>query len=114
MEIEVKEKICKEFYFRRTLKTGALTKYIIILDNKIVQPSGKRSSRTGAHGEEYYCLSKDQWDRAWIIRFEISNSGKRYVDFSENVPLNVKAIIYQKFIYENKDIGDILVDLKVI
>jgi hypothetical protein len=114
MEIEVKEKICKEFYFRKTLKTGALTRYVIILDGKLVQSSGKRFSRSGAHGEEYYCLSKDQWDRAWIIKFEISNSGKRYVDFSDNIPPNVKAIIYQKFIYENEDIAKILVDLKVI
>jgi hypothetical protein len=101
------EILCREFEYRRTLKTGAITKVLVVLDGKIVKPSRVRYSRTGAHGEEYYCLEDNEWNRAWIIKLYQSNSGRRSV-ITENTPQGVKDLVEQAWIYEDTSIDDII------
>ena len=81
-----KYKICKRFGYRKTLKTGALTKTIVIdpINVRIIEPTYTERSKTGAHGWDLYCLDEETWKRVWIITVEVSNSGKRYISF-ENI-----------------------------
>jgi len=66
----------RRFYFRET-RFGGLTKTVVIVDNKVIRPTRERRSGTGRHGEDYYLLSKEQWDRAILLHFSQSNRGHR-------------------------------------
>jgi hypothetical protein len=90
----VREEVCREFEFRRT-GMGGLSLAIVVLDGKVLLPLRSQRSRSGSHGIDVYCLSHSEWQRAWVIRLEQSNSGKRYVDFSDNVPEHARKAIEQ-------------------
>jgi len=109
MEINV-FKICRNFSYRRTLKTGALTLTIVYdpVEKKILEPSRKNRSRSGAHGDDIYCLDKDLWNRVYIITLYQSNSGKRDISFSENVPTSTMEKLTIAWIYENSYVDDII------
>jgi hypothetical protein len=115
MEIEVM-RICKEFSYRRTLKTGALTLTIVYdpVEKKILTPDRRNRSRSGAHGDDIYCLSKDQWNKVYIITLYQSNSGKRDISFSENVSQDIVEKLTIAWIYEDTIVDDIIRLLKVI
>ena len=115
MEINV-FKICRNFSYRRTLKTGALTLTIVYdpVTKNIVMPSRKDRSRSGAHGEDIYCLDKDLWNRVYIITLYQSNSGKRDISFSENVPTDVIEKLTIAWLYENTIVDDIIRILKKV
>jgi len=70
--------VCKKFYYRRNINTWGKTQYYIIDPQKweILEPVRRERSRTGAHGEDVYCLSEEVWNRVIIIKLERSNSGK--------------------------------------
>ena len=100
------QKICKQYYYRNCIKYSGLTKTIIVLDERVLRPSKVYRSKTGAHGEDIYCLSEAEWQRAWIVTFEQSNSGRRYVS-TMNVPEAVKELIEQAWLYEDASIEEI-------
>jgi hypothetical protein len=95
--------ICKGFEYRYTLNTRALTVSIVVVDGKVLRPTRSERSRTGAHGTDYYCLSEEEWSRTWTITLIQSNSGKRYVDFSDNVPPNIREIV--EYLWLNKGVS---------
>jgi len=115
MEINV-FKICRNFSYRRTLKTGALTLTIVYdpIEKKILTPDRRSRSRSGAHGDDIYCLSKDQWEKVYVITLYQSNSGKRDISFSENVPTSIMEKLTIAWIYEDTIVDDIIRLLKVI
>jgi hypothetical protein len=81
---------CVEYDYRHTLKTGARTQYYLIdtREWKILEPTRRERSRTGAHGEDVYCLSEEVWSRVVVIGLERSNSGKlKYWAGSDNPQL---------------------------
>jgi hypothetical protein len=100
------KKVCKEFYYRNCIKYPGMTKTIVIINGKILKPSRVRRSRTGAHGEDYYCLFQEEWQKAWVITFVQSNSGRRYVS-TENVPDNIRELIEEAWINEDVAIDEI-------
>ncbi len=79
---------CREFLYRST-EMGALTLSIVFnpATKEVVRPHRVELSRTGNHGYHIYCLQ--DWGEVWVIRLEVSNSGKRSVRFSGNVPQDV-------------------------
>jgi hypothetical protein len=77
---------CREFEYRQTIRTGATTLYILVLDGEILRPARRRRSRSGAHGEDVYCLEPQKWSRVWVVGLYQSNSGRRHAEFSENIP----------------------------
>jgi hypothetical protein len=83
-----------------------MTTTILILDGKILRPTRVERSRTGAHGVDYYCLSDDQWSRAWVVTLTESNSGKRYIDV-KNVPEDVAELLAEMWIYEGVSVTEI-------
>jgi hypothetical protein len=83
-----------------------LTETVIILDGRILKPNKTYRSRSGAHGEDIYCLSEEQWQRVWIVTFEQSNSGKRHVS-TVNVPDNIRELIEEAWINEDVTINEI-------
>jgi hypothetical protein len=99
-------KVCREYYYRNNIKAPGLTKAIVVLDGRVLRPSRTRRSRTGAHGEDYYCLSQGEWNRAWVIILEQTNSGKRYVS-TINVPESVKELIERAWIYEGATVSEV-------
>jgi hypothetical protein len=103
----IEKKTCVEFEFRKTIKTGALTIPLVFLDGKVLKPSRECYSRTGAHGNIIFCLSEEEWNRAWIIKLYQSNSGKRSV-IVKNVPQEIGELIEQAWVYENADVHEIV------
>jgi hypothetical protein len=104
--VEHRIKICREFEYRRTIKTNALTVTLIVSNGgKILKPHSARYSKTGAHGTEVYCLTEDEWSKVWIVKLYQSNSGKRSAIIQ--APENVKTIIEQLWMYEDADVEDI-------
>jgi len=101
------KKICKQFSYRNCIKTAGFTEAVILLNGRVLKPSSVRRSKTGAHGEDIYCLFQEEWDRTWIIMFEMSNSGKPYVT-TINVPEPIKELIEQAWLYEGATIGEII------
>jgi len=85
---------------------GGITKYIIILDNKLLVPTDYRRSRTGFHGDDIYCMPEEEWKRAQIIKLEGSNSGRRSVEFI-NVPLEIRQLIEEAWLS-----GDSVLEVK--
>jgi hypothetical protein len=96
---------CRSFPYRYTLKTGALTLTIVINESGVVRPARVHRSRSGAHGEDVYCL--DNWNDVWTIYLNQSNSGRRSISFSDNVPDSVKRIAEQLWIYENVSVHEL-------
>ena len=70
------EMIVKSFYYRKA-RFGGFSKTIVVIDGKVVLPSRERRSGTGRHGEDYYLLSREQWNRAILLHFSQSNRGHR-------------------------------------
>jgi hypothetical protein len=93
MEVRI---ICREFPFRRT-GMGAITRAVVVVNGKVVQPIRSRRSRTGNHGEDHYCLLPEEWKKSWIVVLEQSNSGRRYIHF-ENVPENAAKAIEEAWV----------------
>jgi hypothetical protein len=100
------KKVCKKFHYRNNAKALGLTKTVVIMNGKVLKPSSTRRSRTGTHGEDYYCLSQEEWQKTWIVTFEQSNSGRRYITVT-NVPDNVRELIEQIWLYEDVSIEEI-------
>jgi hypothetical protein len=90
----VREEVCREFYFRRT-GMGGLSLTVIVLNGKVLAPRSVQRSRSGSHGSDIYCLTAEEWRHAWIINLEQSNSGRRDVSFSDNVPEHARKAIEQ-------------------
>jgi len=92
--------------YRGTLKTGALTyPFAFCLECcRIVEPIRKEYSKTGAHGKWYYA---HRHPLAFII-LKQSNTGKRSVYRSENVPKPLYDIVYETWVYyEDSTIDEI-------
>ena len=83
-------KPCREFAYRST-EMGALTLTIVydFANKTVVKPNRVERSKSGTHGQHIYCLPPDMWDKLWVIRLEITNTGKRSVVFSRNVPQDI-------------------------
>ena len=107
IQTQTQTKICKRYYYRNCIKTPGFTETIVILDGKVLKPSSVRRSRTGAHGEDIYCLSEEEWNRTWVIVFEQSNSGRPYVT-TFNVPEPIKELIERAWLCEGATIKDIV------
>jgi len=103
----MENKICKKFYYRNNIKTPAFTETVVLVDGMMLKPSKMYRSRTGAHGEDIYCLSEEEWSKAWILIFEQSNSGKPYITVI-NVPEPIKELIERSWLYENATIKEIV------
>jgi len=101
------EKVIKEFPYKNT-RMGGLMKYVIILDGRQIYPSSTRRSRSGSHGSDYYTLTPDQWAKAWIIILERTNSGKRNISFSDNIPQEAREELTNMWLYNNSWINDIV------
>ena len=99
------KKVCREFYYRNT-GFGGFTGTIVILDGEVLEPSRTRRTRSGNHGEDYYCLTESEWGRAWVIELRQSNSGRRDVAF-ENVPEPVRELLERAWLFEDTDVTDI-------
>ena len=80
------ERVLRSFYYRKT-QLGGLSKTIVVIDGKVVLPSRERRSRSGTHGEDYYLLSKEQWNKAVLLHFSRSNSGHRNLIVESATPL---------------------------
>jgi len=92
--------------YRHTLKTGALTYPIAFCleCGRVVEPIRKEYSKTGAHGKWYYAHEHE----LGFITLRQSNSGKRSVHRSENVPKPLFDIIYETWVfYEDSTIDEI-------
>ena len=81
---------CREFAYRST-EMGALTLTIVydFANKTVVKPNKVVLSKSGTHGQHIYCLPPDMWDKLWVVRLEITNTGKRSVVFSKNVPQDI-------------------------
>jgi hypothetical protein len=83
-------KPCRGFAYRST-GTGALTLTIVYspATKEVVRPHMVELSKSGNHGFHIYCLPPEAWSELWVVRLEVSNSGKRYITFSRNVPQDI-------------------------
>ena len=81
---------CRAFSYRST-EMGALTLTIVYdpMERAIIKPHRTELSKSGTHGQHIYCLPPDMWDKLWVVRLEITNTGKRSVVFSKNVPQDI-------------------------
>jgi len=81
-------KPCREFAYRST-EMGALTLTIVydFADKTVIRPNKVVLSKSGTHGQHIYCLP--DWNKVWVITLLISNSGKRDVRVSGNMPSDV-------------------------
>jgi hypothetical protein len=98
---------CREFEYRQTIRTRATTLYILVLDGEILRPARRRRSRSGAHGEDVYCLTEEQWRRVWVVGLYQSNSGRRHAEFSENIPEEVRRVIERTWMHRELPISDL-------
>jgi hypothetical protein len=105
-QTQTQTKICRRYYYRNNIKMPGPTETVIILDGRVLRPNKIYRSRSGAHGEDVYCLSEEQWQRVWIVTFEQSNSGKRHVS-TVNVPDNIRELIEEAWINEDVAIDEI-------
>jgi hypothetical protein len=69
---------CESYYYRNTIKTGAKTRYYLVdVDAwEVLKPSRRERSKTGAHGEDIYCLEPEKWRNIIVVALKRSNSGK--------------------------------------
>jgi hypothetical protein len=69
---------CETYYYRRNIGMPGRTLYILIDTGtwQVLEPTRKERSKTGAHGEDVYCLSEEVWNRVVVVALERSNSGK--------------------------------------
>jgi len=83
--------------YRHTLKTGAVTYPIAFCLEcwQVVEPIRKEHSKTSAHGTWYYVHGHE----LGFITLRQSNSGKRSVHRSENVPKSLFDIVYETWVY---------------
>jgi len=70
------DKVLRTFYYRNT-RAGSFTKTIVIVDGRVVNPNRRRRSTAGTHGEDYYLLSRPQWNRAVLLHFTQTTRGNR-------------------------------------
>jgi hypothetical protein len=102
--------LCREFNFRST-QMGALTLTIVYnpATKEVIRPHRVETSKSGTHGTHIYCL--DAWDELWIVKLEVSNTGKRSVVFSRNVPQDVANKVVAMWL-AGASISDIINALK--
>jgi hypothetical protein len=89
---------CREFLFRRNIGAPGLTKTVVIVDNKIVKPTHRQMSKTGAHGVDVYCMKQEDWGKAIVITFNVSNSGKAHID-CEGIEEDLCTMVHELFLY---------------
>jgi hypothetical protein len=79
---------CRTFSYRDT-EMGALTLTIVYdpMERAIIRPHRTELSKSGTHGQHIYCLP--DWSKVWVITLLISNSDKRDVRVSGNMPSDV-------------------------
>jgi hypothetical protein len=82
--------------FRHTLKTGAVTYPIAVCLKccKVIEPSAREYSKTGAHGKLYYAHEHP-------LKFVIlrqTNSGKRSVATKNSVPEDLAAVVKEAWV----------------
>jgi len=99
------EKVCRVFHYRNT-RMGGYTGTIVVLDGEVVEPTRTRRTRSGNHGEDYYCLTMSEWERAWIVTLTQSNSGRRSIHY-EGVPQPAAELLERAWLYEDTDVSDI-------
>jgi len=97
---------CEEYYYRNT-RMGGYTRSLLVLDGGVLRPNAKVRSRTGRHGKDVYCLTEDQWQRVWWVKLEQSNSGKRAITCSTNIPREVAEVLERMWLYEDHDAASI-------
>jgi hypothetical protein len=81
---------CKSYYYRKTIKTGARTQYYLIDAQRweVLEPTRRERSKTGANGEDIYCLEPEKWRNIIVVALKRSNSGKlHYKVYTENPEL---------------------------
>ena len=101
------EKVIKEFPYKNT-GMGGLIKYLVFLNGRQIYPSSTRRSRSGNHGSDYYTLTPDQWAKAWVIILQRTNSGKRDIGFSDNIPNEAREQLKQVWLYSDSWVDDIV------
>jgi hypothetical protein len=86
-----------EVPYRRCVKASGLTYPIAICTvcMRVVEPSAKEYSKTGAHGTWYY---EHEHPLAFIMIVQ-SNSGKREVAMTPGVPRPLREIVRVLWIY---------------
>ena len=77
---------CREFRFYRGV--GSVEKTFVIVDGELAQSI---SDIFRTYGKDRYCLSEDEWSRAWIVQVR-DLEGSRFISF-ENVPERVQEIL---------------------
>jgi hypothetical protein len=70
--------VCREYSYRYNIKAPGRTKHYLIDATtwEVLRPTRTERSKTGAHGEDVYCLSEEVWGRVVVVALERSNSGK--------------------------------------
>ena len=95
-----------EMPYRSCIKAGGLTYPIAICNEcgKVIEPTRREYSKTGAHGTWYY---EHEHELRFIILRQ-SNSGKRDAYRSENVPKPLFDIVHETWVYyEDSTIDEI-------
>ena len=107
LEEIIKKRICREFYFRSCIKYDGYDQTFVIVNGDLLRPSHSRRSKSGAHGEDVYCIEEDSWRKAWILSLGKTNSGRRYASF-ENVPEVVAEVLHQAWEKEGASADEIV------
>jgi hypothetical protein len=100
------EKICREFVYRRNINYPGMTRTLIVIDGVIARPTKIYRSKTRAHGVDIYCLTSNDWSKAWVIELVQSNTGKRHINF-ENVPAQIRELIERAWVYEGASVAEL-------
>jgi hypothetical protein len=107
---ETMKVVCREFAYRQTIKTGARTQHYLIDAStwEIIKPTRKVRSRTGAHGEDVYCLPQEAWNNVIIVSLERSNSGKLYYDIVASQSLAREVSELRELLYYASDFSEMV------
>jgi hypothetical protein len=98
--------VCKDYAYRYNIKTAGRTQYFLVdtISWKILEPTRRERSRTGAHGRDVYCLPESAWEGVLVVKLERSNSGKlsyNVITYSEKVMKY--AVDLEMFLARGKD-----------
>jgi hypothetical protein len=98
--------------YRRCIKAGGITYPIAVCPvcRKVIEPSRKEFSKTGAHGTWYYAHPHP----LIFVILEQSNSGKREVVVPEGFPANLETGIRTLWVYHKVEPEDVEETLRAL
>ena len=103
-------KECRKFEYRRNIRMPGRTQYILVDPQnwEILEPVRRESSKTGAHGEDIYCLDEATWSRVLVVRLARSNSGKLRYEVSSPPGLEEYASEIEEMLMLCSDFEDMV------